>query len=417
MAFARAFHASVSYNLAFLCSETHKRGMAKRVMDTDRNKSHTHTTHTVIVGASAAGLAMAACLKREGIPFILLEQSQQVASNWRKHYDRLHLHTSKSLSTLPYFPLPKSYPRYPSRDQVVEYLELYAQHHGLEPRFGQGVSSVSKHDGEWVTETQDARYVSKNVVIATGYARVPNLPTLPGQTNYQGEILHSAAYKNGAAFAGKSVLVVGFGNSGGEIAIDLVEHGARTALSVRSPVNVVPRDLLGIPILGIGIVMNLIPPKLADLLAAPMLRLSIGDVGKLGLQKRPYGPNQQMKQDGRIPLLDIGTISHIRAGHIRVHPGIESLTERGVKFTDGGVADFDAIVLATGYRPGLADFMRGVEAVMGEDGAEMGAMSGKPTDLPGLYFCGFYVSPTGMLREISIEAKRIAASISAGQVK
>jgi hypothetical protein len=157
--------------------------------------------------------------------------------------------------------------------------------------------------------------------------------------------------------------------------------------------------------------MNLFPPKLADLLAAPMLRLSIGDIGKLGLQKRPYGPNQQMKQDGQIPLLDIGTISHIRAGHIRIHPGIESLTERGVKFTNGAEANFDAIVLATGYRPGLADFMRGVETVIGEDGERLGTVSGKPTDLPGLYFCGFYISPTGMLREISIEAKRIAAAI------
>lgn len=374
----------------------------------------TFTTNTVIVGASAAGLAVAACLKREGIPFILLEQSEQVASSWRKHYDRLHLHTSKSLSALPYLPLPQSYPRYPSRDQVIEYLERYVQHHGLEPRFGQRVVAVSQFNGEWVTETQDGHYTSKNVVIATGYARIPNVPALPNQARFQGEILHSSAYKNGSAYAGKSVLVVGFGNSGGEIAIDLHEHGARPALSVRNPVNVVPRDLLGIPILGIGILMNLLPPRLADLLAAPMLRLSIGNISKLGLQQRPYGPNQQMRQDGRIPLLDVGTIGHIRAGNIRVYPGIGALKETGVTFTDGAEADFDTIVLATGYRPDLADFLRGAEQITSAGGQPM--KGGKPTALPGLYLCGFYVSPTGMLREISIEAKRIARSIGTNQM-
>lgn len=388
--------------------------MSQTSTEADSNTLTNIDTNTVIVGASAAGLAVAACLKREGIPFIVLEQSDQVASSWRKHYDRLHLHTSKGLSALPYFPLPKAYPRYPSRDQVIAYLEQYTEHHGLEPRFGQRVTSVSQHDGAWVTETQGGRYTSKNVVIATGYARVPNIPALPGQERFQGEMLHSSAYKNGAAYAGKSALVVGFGNSGGEIAIDLHEHGARPAISVRSPVNVVPRDLFGIPILGIGIFMDLLPSTLADLLAAPMLRLSIGNLKKLGLQQRPYGPNQQMRQDGRIPLLDVGTIGHIRAGNIRVFPGIAELKENGVTFTDGSKADFDVIVLATGYRPDLGDFLRETEQIT-NGGQPM--ESGKPTALPGLYLCGFYVSPTGMLREIGIEARRIARSIVAGQVK
>ena len=97
------------------------------------------TTETIIVGASAAGLAVGACLRHAGLPFVLLEQSDRVASAWRRHYERLHLHTTRRLSGLPFLPMPRSYPRYPSRARVVEYLESYARQMGLRPRFGQGV--------------------------------------------------------------------------------------------------------------------------------------------------------------------------------------------------------------------------------------------------------------------------------------
>jgi indole-3-pyruvate monooxygenase len=99
-------------------------------------------TTSLIVGASAAGLATACCLKKEGVPYILLEKTGQVGSTWRHHYDRLHLHTSKKLSTLPYLSFPDNYPKYPSRDQVVEYLEAYAEEFQLEPRFNQDLHGI-----------------------------------------------------------------------------------------------------------------------------------------------------------------------------------------------------------------------------------------------------------------------------------
>jgi indole-3-pyruvate monooxygenase len=365
--------------------------------------------NTVIIGASAAGLAAAACLKRENVPFVLLEQSDHVAASWRNHYDRLHLHTNRSLSNLPYFPMPPSYPKYPSRDQVVAYLESYTRHHQIEPQFGQKVVSVALQGDEWITETETARYSSRNVIVATGYTRQPNLPNLPGQEAFQGEILHSSTYKNGAKYAGKSVLVMGFGNSGGEIAIDLSEHGAQPALSVRSPVNVIPRDMFGIPVLALGILMSRLPAKLADLLSAPLVRLTVGNVGALGLRTLPYGPNQQIRRDHRIPLLNIGTIKLIREDKIRVFPGLDRLTPNGARFVDGSEASFDALVLATGYRPALGDFLKQAEQVTDSSGIPL--QSGDETVLRGLYFCGFFVSPTGMLREIGIEAKRIASQI------
>lgn len=369
------------------------------------------TTNTLIIGASAAGLAVAACLQREAIPFILLEQAEHVAAVWRRHYDRLHLHTNKSLSALPYLPLPSEYPKYPSRDQVVDYMEQYTRHHDLQPRFGQQVVKVARANGQWTTQTQDARYRSTNVIVATGYTRQPNMPVFPGQESFTGEILHSSVYRNGEPHKGQSVLVVGFGNSGGEIAIDLVEHGAQPAVSVRSPVNVIPRDVLGVPVLALGILMSGLPPRLADMLSAPLMRVLIGDIEKWGLKKLPYGPNQQIRRDSQIPLLDIGTMKLIREGKIRVFPGIEQVTENGVRFTDGREDSFDVVVMATGYRPALADFLAEVEEVTGDSGVPL--VSGQESRLPGLYFCGFYISPTGMLREIGMEAKQIAAAIRA----
>jgi cation diffusion facilitator CzcD-associated flavoprotein CzcO len=202
---------------------------------------------------------------------------------------------------------------------------------------------------------------------------------------------------------------VGFGNSGGEIAIDLCEHGAQVGLAVRSPVNVIPRDLLGIPILSIGIAMGILPPRLADALSAPMIRLAMGDLTRYGLRKLPYGPITQITEQGRIPLLDIGTIKLIKQGKIVVHPGIERFTAVGVLFVDGTQANFDAVVLATGYRPQVAEFLQTAN-VLNEEGTPQS--SGVQSSETGLYFCGFYISPTGMLREIGLEAVEISQEIA-----
>ena len=172
-------------------------------------------------------------------------------------------------------------------------------------------------------------------MIATGNSREPWLPTWPGQDSFQGRILHSSEYRDGEPFRGQKVLVVGFGNSGGEIAIDLWEHGARPSLAVRSPVNVIPRDLFGIPILAIGILQSKLPPRVADALNAPLLRAVMGDLTRYGLRKLPQGPITQIQGSARIPLIDVGTIKLIKSGEVKVLPGIERFTENAVLFTDG----------------------------------------------------------------------------------
>lgn len=366
-------------------------------------------TRTLIIGASAAGLATAACLKSRGRDAVILERDRHVGGAWRRHYDRLHLHTPKSGSALPGLPMPREWPRYPAREDVVKYLEDYAVHHGLEPIFEQAVRRLHREDDRWVATTGGRTWTAERVVVATGATHTPRRPTWPGLGEFPGDTLHSSEYRNGDAWADKDVLVVGFGNSACEIALDLHERGARPGLAVRSAVNIVPRDLWGIPILSVGIVMSLLPPALADIAGAPLVALAIGDVRKLGLRKLPYGPNVQIRAHKRIPLLDIGTVGLIRDGNCRVHPGLDRLDGDTVRFVDGTAQRYDAIVLATGYVPALG-WIDGVDTVLDEDGYPI--TSGIQSALPGLHFCGFTVSPSGMLREIGIEAHRIAAQLT-----
>ena len=230
-------------------------------------------------------------------------------------------------------------------------------------------------------------------------------------SGFEGDLLHSSDYRNGEKWRGQPVLVVGFGNSACEQAIDLVEHGARTHLSVRGAVNVVPRDIFGVvPILQVGAIMRHLPPSLADALAAPLVRVTVGDIRKVGLRKLPYGPNTQIAHDRHIPLLDIGTMEHIRAGRITVHGAIDRFTERGVVFEDGTDVEVAAVVLGTGYRPALDEFLVGWEQVCDEEGRPL--VSGGATALQGLFFCGQFVSPSGMLREAGAESRRIATAIA-----
>jgi len=372
----------------------------------------TETTNTVVVGASAAGLSTACCLAKANVDYALLEKEPLVGTAWRNHYERLHLHTTKAFSELPHQKWRGDIESYPPRVEVVKYLEDYAERFELKPRFGHAVTKISRTDDGWLTETSEGEHVSKNVVVATGYTRKPFVPSWPGQDEYEGALMHSSAYKNGDAWKGQRVLVVGFGNSACEIAIDLHERGCEPTISVRSGVNILPRDILGVPILGVGIALSFLPPKLADISAWPLIKATIGDVRKLGLEPLPYGPNVQIQKYGRIPLLDIGTVRLIKKGQLAVRPKIERFTKDGVVFGDGREEPFAAIVLGTGYRPAVADFLADADEVCGEDGVP--SKSGHEL-LKGLYFCGFFVSPTGMLREISIEAKRIARSIAAAR--
>lgn len=371
-------------------------------------------TEVAIIGGGPAGLAVGANLRRRNIPCKIFERSERIAPTWHRHYRRLHLHTPKESSGLPYKPFPADYPRYPSRQQVVDYLEDYAATFALRPHFSEAVTTVRPLGANrWELITSKAKYTAGAVVIANGLGCDRNLPTWPGMKSFRGVIVHSKDYVAGDSYRGQRVLVAGFGNSGAEIAIDLWEHGANPAISVRSPTTIVPRDLGGIPIVKIANAFSFLPAALVDCFFRPILRLVIGDLRPYGIQTPTEGPMVQVEKSGRVPVLDIGTIKLIKQGKLKIMPGIQRVTEDGIIFENGTAANFDAIILATGLRPRL-DFLR-VEQASGWQREPRTLPAKGRAALPNLYFCGFHVPATGMLREIAIEARNIAAHIAANR--
>jgi cation diffusion facilitator CzcD-associated flavoprotein CzcO len=365
-----------------------------------------HSCDAIVIGAGPAGLATAAALRARGLNAAILEKADAVGAVWRRHYDRLHLHTDRARSALPGLVIPNSYGRYPSRAHVVEYLEAYAAKFDLKPVFKAAVRAVRREGPGWRAEAGEDSQTAPIVVVATGWADYPYKPTWPGMEAFGGPIMHSSHYRNPGRFAEKRVLVVGYGNSGAEIALDLAEAGIDVSLSVRGPVNIVPRELFGLPILFFPAAEQWLPARLADSLNAPFVQFAIGSIEKLGLKRSPKGPIQAIEEDGRVPLIDVGTLDAIRDGRIELRDDVASFARETVVFKQSRAERFEAIILATGFRPDLRALLPDAKGVLNATGAPL--VSGRATTEPGLFFCGAIPSALGQFRQIGIEAKRIA---------
>ena len=164
---------------------------------------------TVVIGGGPAGLATAATLRRHGVEAVVLERDA-IAASWRRHYDRLHLHTVRWLSNLPGYRFSRSHGRWVSRDGVVRYLERYARHHDLDVRTGVEVERLDRDgDGEgWLLETAGGTLHARYVVVATGYNHTPVLPDWPGGESFTGELIHGQDYRNAEPYAGRDAGVV-----------------------------------------------------------------------------------------------------------------------------------------------------------------------------------------------------------------
>jgi len=203
--------------------------------------------------------------------------------------------------------------------------------------------------------------------------------------------------------------VVGAGNSGAEIALDLAEQGVDVAMVVRGPVHVVPRDMFGQPTQLTNILLCTLPLRLRDAIAVATVGLVVGDLSRFGIVRPAMGPNRMIEELGRVPLLDLGTIAMVKKGKIRVLPAAQAVLPEAVRFADGSEHPFEAIIFATGYTPGLGSLVEGFEAIADARGRPQ--RFGEETDIAGLYFVGFKNPTTGALREIAIEAQRVARAI------
>ena len=365
--------------------------------------------NVVIVGAGASGLSAAGALQRRGIEAVILEQDQRLGDTWARRYDRLRLHTVRGFSGLAHYPIPNRYSGYLSRDEFVAYLAEYARHFRLRIETACPVHKIrlqSTTPAAWAAATAAGDWHCRVMVVATGQYRIPMLPGWPGQESYRGELVHSARYTTGSAYAGKRVLVVGMGNSGAEIATDLVERGASyVAVSVRTAPPIVPRDPFGISVQRVSILLSLLPPAIADRLGRLASRLALGDLTRHGLPRAAWMPYSAR----RIPVIDVGFVSTLKRGLVHIRPALASLTMDGVVFQDGRTESFDAIIAATGFGSGL-------DALLETSGMPNAAhepiyFSGQPPTHPGLYFMGFHRSLRGHLFEANLASRRLARNV------
>jgi indole-3-pyruvate monooxygenase len=363
----------------------------------------------VVIGAGPAGLATSACLHHEGLAHVLLEREGQVANAWHRHYDRLRLHTTKTHSGLPLMAWQKAAPRYPTREHVVRYLQAYATEHRVAPHLGVVVRALQRRGDRFTVDTSAGVMTPRVVVVATGYNSVPKLPSFPGLDSFVGSTIHASEYKNAAPYRDKRTLVVGCGNSGAEIALDLAEQRVDVAMVVRGPVHVIPRDVLGRPTQHTSILLSHLPLGLRDAIAGVITRLAVGDLSRFGITRPAVGPSRMIQESGRFPILDIGTIAMVKQGKIRVLPAVQEIFSNTIRFAGGAEHPFEAVIFATGYTSGLAELVKGFEAIADARGRPH--RFGEQTDIPGLYFVGFRNPATGALREIALEAPRVARSI------
>jgi putative flavoprotein involved in K+ transport len=370
------------------------------------------TREAIVIGAGPGGLAAAAMLNRRGVDNVVVDREDAVAGSWRRHYDRLHLHTVRWLSHLPGYRFSRRHGRWVSRDGVIRYLEGYARHHDVQLMLGTAVERVDSDGGGFVLRTSQGDLEAANVVVATGYNNRPMMPSWPGIDGFAGELVHASDYRNAQPFRGRDVLVVGAGNTGAEIAVDLVEGGAgRVRMAIRTPPHVVLRESNGMPTQATGVIMRRVPTRIGDPIAAAVGRLTVGDLTPYGIGKPPRGLYTRAVNEQQIPIIDVGLIEQLKEGRVEVVGAVEGFDGPSVLLAGDERIEPEVVIVATGWRRALEPLV-GHLGVLGDDGRPTVHGAQTPPQAPGLYFTGFVNPVSGMFRELGIDAKRIAKAIA-----
>ncbi|MFB2768079.1 flavin-containing monooxygenase [Pelatocladus sp. BLCC-F211] len=380
----------------------------------------------IIIGAGFCGITVAASLKKFVIKnFVVIEKGETVATIWQNAYERLV--TQNPYFTLPFFEGKGKYSTFKSKEEMVQYLTEYADHFQVYSyiRFGEEVQSITKiynqnqTDYNWQIQTTKDILYSKILVICTGLNNEPMIPKFVGQEYFVGKIIHSSAYKNGFSYKNKKVLVIGSGNSAAEIALDLYEHGAaRVDMLIRGKRWVFPlyprlRSLQYLLWRSRSYFKNLFNQNTTDTRIAAMeraidfspeeLQADIKETDKFiqrfALDLSPYsiypddkGPMDMEVNHGRVAWVDRGTVKQIKKGNIQVtSSSIQQLTKTGVIFANGVAQDYDAIILGTGFRPGINKILRQPELYLNVNDRLLPKTDGKCQSIidPTLYFVGF----------------------------
>ncbi|KAE8802369.1 hypothetical protein D1007_21921 [Hordeum vulgare] len=348
----------------------------------------------IIVGAGPSGLAVAATLREHGVPFVMFEREDCVGSLWQKStYNSLKLNRPKQFCNLPRMPLPDHFPEFLTRAHFIDYMEDYAATFNIQPEFNSTV--VSAHfdeiSGLWKIRPRvkhgaspvsvEFEYIARWLVVASGTNAEPVVPDIPGLSSFCGEVIHSSGYRTSEFYIGKRVLVVGCGQSGMEVSVDLCNGGAVPFMVVR--------NVLGIATLYLTVLLaRWLPLWLVDKITALLAWLVLGDLARLGVRTPAVGSLTLKKTDDRGRSWR-ATTSRVRSGEITVVPNVTRFTKSGAELSDGGVVDnLDAVILATGYRSNVAQWIQGAN-LFGEDGCPKTLFPNGWKGHSGLYSVGF----------------------------
>ncbi|KAJ4478383.1 FAD/NAD-P-binding domain-containing protein [Lentinula aciculospora] len=381
--------------------------------------------HVLVVGAGQNGLQVAARFKQMGIPALRIEKEKRVGNQWRRRYPSLTLHTTKQHQTMLYQPYPEVWPRFTPRDKVADWLEQYAISQDLVVWMkSQPLPVPSSYDiekKEWtVSVDRDGQFVTihpRHIVLATGTLGGPYTPSIEGRDLFKGQTLHSDSYTSRPQFVGKRIIVVGTGNSGGDISLDLHIHGAQSVTLIQRSVTCVQSsrivneqtDSMWKPDL---------PPEVANFRNAgipfKLMKQTLREQKDFywkkdqrmleGLKKAAMNVNLGPDGNGVFPLvyerlggnwMDIGCADHIISGNIKVKlgVGIKRFLENALLFDDRTMLEADIVIFATGFvniqhvmKGIFGDVMDKVGPARGVD--EEGEMNGayRQTGHPGLWY-------------------------------
>jgi dimethylaniline monooxygenase (N-oxide forming) len=364
-----------------------------------------------IVGAGSSGLAAAQVLQARGIDFDCFEKGSTIGGNWRYEndngvssaYKSLHINSSRRLMSFKAFPMPESYPDYPSHEHVAAYFDAYAERFGLAERiaFKTEVVGVEPVDGEWEVTVEDAgggrrseRY--RAVLVCNGHHWKPRWPEppFPGADDFAGEQIHAHHYREPDALAGRRVLVLGIGNSAVDIAVESSRIAERTLLAMRRGAYVLPKYLNGKPI------DEAAPPAASRLpLAAQRffmgrkLKVAVGEMTDYGLPK----PDHRLLEAH--PTVSSELLPRLGHGDIAVKPNIDRFSGgNSVRFVDGSEEEVDLVVYCTGYEIAFPFLDQRVFAA--RDNRMPLYRRVVAPDRPGLYFVGF-IQPLGPIMPIA----------------